>query len=269
MSERRLATTRGSKACSTELRHSRQRPGPQRHLVELRKAQFVARRRRLPLREASGPSSPGIPFALPRNPQPDVTLLGAEVSCFTAPIDPANPLGVALEPFNKLLDCWRVSLPISRFAKGLKLALTPSTSFPRIAGDGGAPMRIHDLDRFQSRNYHQQFIFGLLFSFYAVLPVEAVRAQPSDRISDPNLHSWYMYFGDHPFGQSRWGLHFDGQLRRQGIGQKWQQLLLRPGANYNLTSNVQASGGYAFIKSHPTVTFQLNLSLPSTGFGSS
>ncbi|MDA1313459.1 MAG: DUF2490 domain-containing protein [Acidobacteria bacterium] len=60
-----------------------------------------------------------------------------------------------------------------------------------------------------------------------------------------------MYFGDHSFGDGPWGLHFDGQYRRQGIGQQWQQLLLRPGVNYDLTDKLQASGGYAFIKSHP------------------
>lgn len=61
-----------------------------------------------------------------------------------------------------------------------------------------------------------------------------------------------MYFGDHRFtDKSPWGLHFDGQVRRQGIGQKWQQLLIRPGINYDLSENLQVSSGYAFIKSHP------------------
>jgi hypothetical protein len=76
--------------------------------------------------------------------------------------------------------------------------------------------------------------------------------QDSGRLSDVNAHAWYMYFGDHSFtDKSPWGLHFDGQVRRQGIGQKWQQLLLRPGINYNFTENLQVSSGYAFIKSHP------------------
>ena len=45
--------------------------------------------------------------------------------------------------------------------------------------------------------------------------------QDSGRLSDVNAHSWYMYFGDHRFtDKSPWGLHFDGQVRRQGIGQK-------------------------------------------------
>jgi hypothetical protein len=77
-----------------------------------------------------------------------------------------------------------------------------------------------------------------------------VSGQTLERISDPNLHAWYMYFGDHPAGKGPWGVHFDGQWRRQGAGQKWQQLLLRPGVNYDFTDRLQASGGYAFIKSH-------------------
>jgi len=77
-------------------------------------------------------------------------------------------------------------------------------------------------------------------------------AQDSPRLSDQNFNTWYMYFGDHPIGDGPWGLHFDGQYRRQGIGQKWQQLLLRPGVNYDLTDKLQLAGGYAFINSYPS-----------------
>jgi len=84
-----------------------------------------------------------------------------------------------------------------------------------------------------------------------VLPLCAARAQEPDRVSDPNGHTWFMYFGDHQLGQSPIGVHFDGQWRRQGVGQQAQQLLLRPGLNYDVSPNAQVSGGYAFIKSHP------------------
>jgi hypothetical protein len=90
----------------------------------------------------------------------------------------------------------------------------------------------------------------------------ALRAQEPNRISDPNFHAWYMYFGDHPIGEGPWGLHFDGQWRRQGVGQKWQQLLLRPGVNYDFTPHVQASGGYAFIESHPYGRFPAQTNAP-------
>lgn len=91
---------------------------------------------------------------------------------------------------------------------------------------------------------------GLLLAAVLFAAEGISRAQPVERISDPNLHAWYMYFGDHPIGEGPWGVHFDGQWRRQGVGQKWQQLLLRPGVNYDFTDRLQASGGYAFIKSH-------------------
>ncbi|GMR21998.1 MAG: hypothetical protein BMS9Abin37_0321 [Acidobacteriota bacterium] len=56
-----------------------------------------------------------------------------------------------------------------------------------------------------------------------------------------------MYFGDHPFGGSRWGLHFDGQLRMEAIAESRNQLLLRPGVNFDVNETVQLTGGYAFI----------------------
>ena len=97
--------------------------------------------------------------------------------------------------------------------------------------------------------FHPRILKAPLFFFIASavgLP------QDSGRLSDVNAHAWYMYFGDHRFtDKSPWGLHFDGQVRRQGIGQKWQQLLIRPGINYDLSENLQVSSGYAFIKSHP------------------
>ncbi len=97
--------------------------------------------------------------------------------------------------------------------------------------------------------FHPRILKAHLFFFIASavgLP------QDSGRLSDVNAHAWYMYFGDHRFtDKSPWGLHFDGQVRRQGIGQKWQQLLIRPGINYDLSENLQVSSGYAFIKSHP------------------
>jgi len=56
-----------------------------------------------------------------------------------------------------------------------------------------------------------------------------------------------MYFGDHPFGESRWGVHFDGQLRMEGVADTNNQVLLRPGVNFDVNETVQISGGYAFI----------------------
>jgi hypothetical protein len=56
-----------------------------------------------------------------------------------------------------------------------------------------------------------------------------------------------MYFGDHPLGDGPWGLHFDGQLRMEGAFARRNQLLLRPGVNFDVSDNFQVSGGYAYI----------------------
>ena len=94
------------------------------------------------------------------------------------------------------------------------------------------------------------------------LPLSAVRAQEPNRVSDSNRHAWYMYFGDHQLGQSPFGIHFDGQWRRQGIGQKWQQFLLRPGMNYDISPTAQVSGGYAFINSYPYGDYPAQFTTP-------
>ena len=94
------------------------------------------------------------------------------------------------------------------------------------------------------------------------LTATALPAQEPNRVSDPNFHAWYMYFGDHPVGEGPWGVHFDGQWRRQGVGQKWQQLLLRPGVNYDFNANVQVSGGYGFIETHPYGDFPAPTAFP-------
>ena len=60
-----------------------------------------------------------------------------------------------------------------------------------------------------------------------------------------------MYFGDHPFGNRSLGLHFDGQLRGEDLGGTPQQLLLRPGLNFDVTGKLQLSGGYAFVRDEP------------------
>lgn len=73
------------------------------------------------------------------------------------------------------------------------------------------------------------------------------RAVPAqDRIATVNQHAWYNYFGDHPLSKN-WGIHLEGQWRRHDLGLKWQQLLLRPGVNYELNANVTLTAGYAFV----------------------
>lgn len=67
---------------------------------------------------------------------------------------------------------------------------------------------------------------------------------------DDNGHAWVMYFGDHPLGSSKFEAHLEGQWRRAELGGTWQQLLLRPGLNYQLTRRVLLTAGYGFVETY-------------------
>jgi len=75
-------------------------------------------------------------------------------------------------------------------------------------------------------------------------------AATQDREIENNLHGWYHYIGSHPIGKSKWGLHLEGQFRRHNGITQWQQLLLRPGVNYQLNSKIMLTAGYGFARSH-------------------
>lgn len=103
------------------------------------------------------------------------------------------------------------------------------------------------------RNHHDPRYDGelqiirvcLLCATAMLLPIVA-RARDADH----NLNGWAMYFGDHPIGATRWGVHLEGQWRRHNGFNRWQQLLLRPGVNFEVNKNLLLTGGYAFINSH-------------------
>jgi hypothetical protein len=69
----------------------------------------------------------------------------------------------------------------------------------------------------------------------------------AQNIQDTNLHAWFMYFGDHPVSE-RWGVHLESQIRRADAGLTSQQLLIRPGINYQLSQHVMLTAGYAYIR---------------------
>ena len=50
----------------------------------------------------------------------------------------------------------------------------------------------------------------LLAGFIALAPLQAA--------TDDNAHAWFMYFGDHPIGTTKWGAHLEGQVRRADLG---------------------------------------------------
>jgi hypothetical protein len=81
------------------------------------------------------------------------------------------------------------------------------------------------------------------FAALAILLVFPLAAQ-----TDHNANAWFMYFGDHPISKtSRWGIHLEGQWRRAELGATWQQMLVRPGVNFQLSKHVSLTGGYGYI----------------------
>ena len=66
-----------------------------------------------------------------------------------------------------------------------------------------------------------------------------------------NNNLWLQYFGDHPIGTNGWGVHLEGQLRLADMGNRWQQILFRPGVNYSINPSVMLSVGYCFLESYP------------------
>ena len=68
---------------------------------------------------------------------------------------------------------------------------------------------------------------------------------------DSNANLWLNYVGDHPIGNSPWGLHLEVQNRRADLGDEWQQLLVRPGINYQISPTISVSAGWAYVRTYP------------------
>ena len=94
-------------------------------------------------------------------------------------------------------------------------------------------------------------IARLLFLESAALTILGLPAAAQDRQLEQSFRVWFAYIGDHPFGDSRWGVHLEGQLRREDGVSKWQQFLLRPALNYQPNRLLMLSAGYAYVRSYP------------------
>lgn len=99
-----------------------------------------------------------------------------------------------------------------------------------------------------------------------LLAALAARSHAQSRIVDNNPNAWFMYFGDHGLGKSKWGVHLEGQWRRTNLGTQWQQLLLRPGVNYQLTPKVMLTGGYCFVETHRYGDYPVRAAFPEHRF---
>lgn len=78
-----------------------------------------------------------------------------------------------------------------------------------------------------------------------------------------NTNAWLMYFGDHKFA-SHWGVHIEGQFRRNDFLTKPQQLLLRVGLNYHWTDQVFFTLGYCFVETYPYGDFPVKSTFPES-----
>jgi hypothetical protein len=91
-------------------------------------------------------------------------------------------------------------------------------------------------------------------------------AFPACAATDDNANAWFMYFGDHPIANSKWGLHLEGQWRRADLGLGWQQLLLRPAVNFQVNRKLALSAGYGFIQTHRYGDFPVAADFPEQRF---
>jgi len=106
------------------------------------------------------------------------------------------------------------------------------------------------------------------FLFFCTLAIFSfANAQPSSgRIHGNNANGWWNYFGDHPIGESKWGLHLEGQWRRSEVLTKWQQLLVRPAVNYSLHPNITFTAGYGYIATSRYGEFPVGVPFPEHRF---
>jgi len=88
----------------------------------------------------------------------------------------------------------------------------------------------------------------LLLALMAVAPV--VHSQGPAPAGGAERSAWYMYFGDHPVSPA-WAFHLEGQYRREDLGQRWEQLLVRPGIDYDLSHGLSAMVAYTYLRSYP------------------
>lgn len=87
------------------------------------------------------------------------------------------------------------------------------------------------------------------FSVVGFVLLASFSAYAQER-TGPEQSGWYMYLGDHPI-KGRWGLHLEGQWRRAPVISNPEQLLLRPGVNYELGNGLTAIVAYTYVRDDP------------------
>lgn|SRR6187402_10156 len=79
---------------------------------------------------------------------------------------------------------------------------------------------------------------------------EIAASQTPEPVGGAERSTWLMYFGEHPFTPN-WSLHLEGQFRREGLGERWEQLLLRPGVSRKLGHGMSAMLAYTYLRGYP------------------
>ncbi len=77
----------------------------------------------------------------------------------------------------------------------------------------------------------------------------ATTAQEQREVARHN-HTWLMAFGNHRISDAI-GVHTEYQFRRTGLGQDWQQSLLRIGLDWHRDESHFVTAGYGWIRSFP------------------
>jgi Protein of unknown function (DUF2490) len=95
----------------------------------------------------------------------------------------------------------------------------------------------------------------------ALILFAALAPSFAQNVVDNNANAWLMYFGDHALN-SRVGVHLEGQFRRADLGLRWQQLLLRPGVNFQINKYTSATVGYAYVNLYRYGDFPSRATLP-------
>jgi hypothetical protein len=105
------------------------------------------------------------------------------------------------------------------------------------------------------------FLFTLSLAASAfLLPTQDHHA--SDTLTDSNANLWLNLVGDHPLGGGPWGIHLEVQNRRAELGNDWQQLLIRPGINYQISPSLSVSAGWAWVRTYPYGDYPAVIAFP-------
>lgn len=87
----------------------------------------------------------------------------------------------------------------------------------------------------------------------------------SQRVHNNQEHAWLAYTMQAKLAP-KWGVHLEGQWRRDEWGAKPQQILLRTGIMYNILPSWQATAGYGFVHTYPYGNFPVKCAYPEHRF---